>query len=267
MSLILDALNRSDHERKELNQVPGLQSVHLPQRVEKRSGWRRLYLERWLILLIVLYLAFDFVYDKLAGGPPAAPPSTAAPAHPQAGALPARAIPSAVLEQSAAAPAATRMPPLAAPKQARVSPRPAASQREIEALYRADPEELSVPPMSPMSPMSPIQKSSAETDVSALLAQAAGEQSGGADAAYLAVPYITGLSIEARREIPTIAYSEHTLGQTPTEHRVRLNGRLLAAGQKVQTDLVLVAIYPEGIVLSFRGTEFRLAALNRWVNF
>jgi general secretion pathway protein B len=67
MSLILDALNRAEQERNEKNHIPTLQSVHSPGDKVAPSLLKRLHLERWLIGLVVAYLAFDFFRDHMPG--------------------------------------------------------------------------------------------------------------------------------------------------------------------------------------------------------
>ncbi len=67
MSLILDALNRAEQERNEKNHIPTLQSMHSPGDKVAPSLLQRLHLERWLIGLVVAYLAFDFFRDRIPG--------------------------------------------------------------------------------------------------------------------------------------------------------------------------------------------------------
>jgi general secretion pathway protein B len=75
MSLILDALNRAEQERNEKNHIPTLQSVHRSGDQTPRSLLQRLHPERWLIALVIGYLAFDFFRDRV---PQADAPGSAA---------------------------------------------------------------------------------------------------------------------------------------------------------------------------------------------
>jgi hypothetical protein len=47
---------------------------------------------------------------------------------------------------------------------------------------------------------------------------------------------------------------------------VVLNGKELRPGGQPASGVKVVEILPDSVVLDYRGTEFRLRALNSWVN-
>jgi len=272
MSLILDALNRSERERRESDRVPSLQSVHAPAREQRDQPNQRRRVERWLLVLVLAILSVDFIVGRWqrrtaevesAPTPHAASRGELAPPPAVSGAAPGRP-PRA--EAEVATGVATEVEAAAAPKPDQAAD--VAQKREIEALYRGQILQPRVEPEPQTQPRRrpPAAQAPGDGDITALLARAKAPDANAANP-YLSVPYITELPAEVRSRIPTLNYSEHNLGRVAGEHRVRINGQLLAAGQTLPNDLKLLAIYPEGVILSFQGTRFRLEALNRWVNF
>jgi hypothetical protein len=78
-------------------------------------------------------------------------------------------------------------------------------------------------------------------------------------------PFIADLSQRAKDGIPTIFYQRHDYrGQSSSV--VVLNGKELRVGGRPATGVKVEEILPDSVVLSYQGTEFRLRALNSWVN-
>ena len=72
------------------------------------------------------------------------------------------------------------------------------------------------------------------------------------------------LSQQQKDRVPTIVYSDHDYSSTG-ESRVTLNGQQLRVGQRLTT-IRVVDILVDSVVLEVDGIEFRLRALNTWVN-
>ena len=75
---------------------------------------------------------------------------------------------------------------------------------------------------------------------------------------------LENLSQRQKDRIPTIVYSDHDYS-SDGESRVTLNGQQLRVGQRVAT-IRVVDILVDSAVLKVDGIEFRLRALNTWVN-
>ena len=75
---------------------------------------------------------------------------------------------------------------------------------------------------------------------------------------------LENLSQQQKDRIPTIVYSDHDYSSNG-ESRVTLNGQQLRVGQRVAT-IRVVDILVDSVVLKVDGIEFRLRALNTWVN-
>ena len=75
---------------------------------------------------------------------------------------------------------------------------------------------------------------------------------------------LENLSQQQKDRIPTIVYSDHDYSSNG-DARVTLNGQQLRVGQRVTT-IRVVDILVDSVVLKVDGIEFRLRALNTWVN-
>lgn len=78
------------------------------------------------------------------------------------------------------------------------------------------------------------------------------------------VPLLAEQSKQYRDSVPTLIYLSHDFNSRGVS-MVRINGEDLREGQRTRQVLVR-EILPDSVVLSFKETEFRLRALNSWVN-
>ncbi|MFT7287712.1 MAG: general secretion pathway protein B [Halieaceae bacterium] len=79
------------------------------------------------------------------------------------------------------------------------------------------------------------------------------------------VPLLAALSKQFRDSVPTLMYLRHDYNARAGKSTVLINGQTLRAGQRSRA-VELVEILPDSVVLRFAGTDFRLRALNSWVN-
>jgi hypothetical protein len=78
------------------------------------------------------------------------------------------------------------------------------------------------------------------------------------------VPLLENLTQQQKDMVPTIVYSMHQyLGDDATF--VELNGSRLRAGESSDA-IRVIEILADSVILSAAGTEFRLKALNSWIN-
>lgn len=266
MSLILDALNRADQERKEENHIPSLQTVHGSGEPDKPSLRQRLHLERWLILLVVAYLAYDFSRDSEKEAVVQEP----ALAHAQNTSDAPQSIAEAAQAAESTALAAKVVEPLAVPEEPVVETAPAQPQSgqqrrtpapAVESLYT---EPRPVPPQPGTTPSNAgdtVPQAPEPVQDTPQVPQT------GRELAFNLVLEVTDLDKEFRRQIPTLKYSNHQPANNPVDSRVVLNKTVYKEGDQVAPGLVLRQISPEGIVLEFQGTKFKLPAYNSWINF
>jgi hypothetical protein len=79
-------------------------------------------------------------------------------------------------------------------------------------------------------------------------------------------PFLASLSQQKKDQIPTLMYSRHDYSSDSRQSTVVINGKSLRAGGSVGGGVSVKEILPDSVVLSHQGTEFRLRALNSWVN-
>ena len=65
-------------------------------------------------------------------------------------------------------------------------------------------------------------------------------------------------------QLPAMVFSAHMYSSTDEDRWVRVNNRRLQEGGSVDSNVSIVRIEPQYVVLSFRGTEFKMAALTDW---
>lgn len=79
-------------------------------------------------------------------------------------------------------------------------------------------------------------------------------------------PFIAELSQQVKNDIPTIYYQRHDYGGDSASSSVMLNSKSVKVGGNVAPGVEVDEILPDSVVLDYRGTQFRLRALNSWIN-
>ncbi|MEM0954674.1 MAG: general secretion pathway protein GspB [Pseudomonadota bacterium] len=298
MSFILDALNRSGSDAQREPEVPGLQTVHgAPDAaVSYRPVW-------WMIATLVLLLLGAAGWGVVSLRQTPQPAAASASAKPENRVQPVRApvTPAgpAAAKQSADIAALYQQ----GEQQENLAERKNGSSSSVTEIAQAPQSPQAVPSASPPSSGSPGATSDIDkpTDVTELNEPApavrpAPASAADAGAATLdsgldiealakaaeaelarqrslepvpeesAVPLLSSLRQSVKDEIPSIFYREHSWATNPRERSVVLNKQRYREGQRVGPGLTLVEILENGVVMDFRGTEFRLSTLNSWVN-
>jgi len=80
------------------------------------------------------------------------------------------------------------------------------------------------------------------------------------------VPFLSELSQQTKDDIPTLYYQRHDYSSDTNLSSIVLNGTTVKAGGSPLPGLKVEEILPDSVVLNYRGTQFRLRALNSWVN-
>ncbi|MEM8662309.1 MAG: general secretion pathway protein GspB [Pseudomonadota bacterium] len=298
MSLILDALNRS---RQEGETVPTLASQHGASQTEKpREGavgilqWS-LVIGLSLAVIIIGWLLFDRTQpptgqDTIEARAPQVELATTAErtATPSPGIVVPESVVATIRSEEAQVPmqSQTSEPPpretetpVTNRRESNATSASAAAKRQVEdppvdpsvaALY-----EQTAPQPTPQSAPRPVAKAAepaavlpsqteSNIDIEALVAQAQAELAN-AELEDIGVPFLVALSQQTKDEIPSIMYQRHDYSGNPSQSSIVLNGQALRTGQSAN-GLKVIEILPDSSVLEFRGTQFRLRALNSWVN-
>lgn len=269
MSLILDALNRS---RREEDTVPGLATQHYAEPPPGQAGWRRML--PWAGLCVALAV---IAWLLLRGAPGDQPPVSTPENAPPAAVAVDRSTGPAVQPAARSAPPATV--PAAAPgpvPEPRAALPPSPSDPEVTALYRqprtdpapqvaATPSEPRRAP-APQAVAPPVPAAGEEpVDIAKLVEQAESELKN-RELEEHAAPFLVELSQHTKDQIPTIYYQRHDYAGDSPRSTVVLNGKQLRVGGTAAPGVKVVEILPDSVVLSHDGREFRLRALNSWIN-
>ncbi len=79
-------------------------------------------------------------------------------------------------------------------------------------------------------------------------------------------PFLSRLSQQIKDDIPTLYYQRHDYSSDPNLSSVVLNGTTVKAGGSPLPGMKVEEILPDSVVLNYRGAQFRLRALNSWIN-
>ncbi len=116
----------------------------------------------------------------------------------------------------------------------------------------------------PVTPQAPAAREE-PVDIAKLVEQAERELKN-RELAEHAAPFLVELSQHTKDQIPTIYYQRHDYAGDSARSTVLLNGRELRVGGTAAPGVKVVEILPDSVVLSHDGREFRLRALNSWIN-
>lgn len=273
MSFILDALDRSRRERDARSPDP-LLSPAADDPIAQTAGfpWVRLLLLALVFALGVI--AWLWLFRAPQAGPAAEPAAVTVPSH--ASPSPSSAVAEPVVSQSvlpsAAEPAAdtasgafgaevSRL--YSEARAASVDPGAGAPGRAAGENERTRTETVAgavagVPP--------DVEGTEAERNraVEAMVARAEAAMDNLGLAAHPA-PMLDELSQTVRDDIPTLIYSQHDYRANDGDSSVLINRERRRKGDSM-SGVRVQEILPDSVVLDYRGTVFRLRALNSWVN-
>lgn len=239
MSYILEALIKSDQERQQ-RAAPGLHTVHPPAALEARQP------ARWPYMAATTLLAG-------AVGSAAWLYATAERAN-QA----AVAIAPQQAQANQANPQANQGNPVAAPSAA-----PAAVRRDAPArpTRSDDGRRISDSPARGADHAGPLNASSpAAEPVPIIAAPAPQPRSPGRTVSGNGVVFVAELPASVQKEVPKLSISGYSHSVEADERMAIINDRALREGDEVTAGLKVEKISAEGVVFSYRGYRFRVAA-------
>tara|TARA_R110002110_G_scaffold77390_2_gene203508 strand:- start:49137 stop:50018 length:882 start_codon:yes stop_codon:yes gene_type:complete len=292
MSLILEALNRARREQHDAAPVPGVDSDHYYPAVEE-SPWRQRGLLGALavaLLVIGVLLGREFSRDGIEPSPaatvqpavmeeapvaPSAAPPVATTTAPETGGTPAsQAAPEApVTLEPVPEPVPEAVPEVSASAVDTSLPQPEAAatagtgtSAEVAALYQQTTAPEEAPEVAPeVAEASATVPASEEPVDIASLVTAAEQALEDVRLAEHPAPFLGDLSQQRKDAVPTLMYLQHDY-RSDGGSTVTINGQQARAGQTVGRGVTVEEVLPDSVVLSHAGQQFRLRALNSWVN-
>lgn len=269
MSLILDALNRADSERKNQAPVPDLNTHHRPLVLEPdETSYRRrwLFVAGGLICCVFMFLGYWFALVRTSATPVStltAPSSQVAINSP----VPAGKT-AASLSSYAAASAANsvaREPINSALKAAEVdhlyaqeAVAQAAPTADVSQLYDAEESTGSETIVDPFASLPGAQATPSAVEIEREPARTFDNT--------LHIQDFNDLPWNTKQKMPTISYQRHDYLAGGVSSVV-INGQTLGIGNIVATgQFVVQDILVDGVVLKQGDKTFKLRALNGWIN-
>jgi general secretion pathway protein B len=77
-------------------------------------------------------------------------------------------------------------------------------------------------------------------------------------------PRVSELPEHILVQLPAMVFSAHMFSSNDEDRWVRVNNRRLQEGSSIDNNVTIIKIEPQFVVLSFRGTQFRMNALTDW---
>lgn len=285
MSLILDALNRADNERKNQDAVPGLNTVHpAPAMVleDKPENRQKLYLAIFLSVIALVACVYWFIAKPDTNQVISS--TTALSASPTVAHNPVQLQPpAAVVAQIENKPInETKTPPLseATAKGSLIAPKPTAVVEQLYAAPEAKPASADPQVNQLYAAEEPTASESIEDPFSQPVAAAQPSlitDTTGIRGVLEAKPARTFVSItnvqdfnelpwNTKQQIPTISYQRHNFLAGGVSSVV-INGQTLGEGNIANSSqLIVQEIFEDGVVLKRGNVIFKLRALNGWIN-
>lgn len=291
MSLILDALNRAEHERKNQNAVPDLNTLHHPQPLNAVVPARPML---WLavaaalvLVAIVLVLVIVLRPEPVASSASVvqtSASSAAAIAVQQASPAPSQAAVVQSAPQSAAVAVKPAVAIEAKPATQRAvasvsaAPKVAAPKADIDKLYAAEdsqPVETAERGVNELYAAEAATTAASESIVDpfnpaaahAVTATAVQEQAPPRTFDSIKnIPDFNALPWNMRQQIPTISYARHNylaggVSSVVINNQTTGVGNIIGAGQ-----FIVQEIFVDGVVLKHGNAVFKLRALTGWIN-
>jgi general secretion pathway protein B len=280
MSLILDALNRAENERKNQNLVPDLSTLHTAAALAPAESSRQKW---WLItalvgIVIAMLIAIIFLLRKepvtaLATTAPAAQQTLKAapsvrPTEPNLQSPPNQRVDSQKATEVIAA--TVQQPEIPTLTSARSMP---AANADVKQLYDAESQPAPVvnESVSELYAAEPSNESETIVDpfnsaASSPVQSAQVQAPARTFASIKNIPDFNELPWNMRQKIPTITYQRHNfladgISSVVINNQTSGVGNIIAVGQFIVQD-----IYVDGVILKHGNSVFKLRALNGWIN-
>ncbi len=245
MSYILDALNKSEQERREQDNVPSLQAIH-EDAGKGHTGttakpWRALSVAVFVVVLLVLAA---FMWGR-SGTDDSPPPQALVPEQNIA----ERSLPAANMRKVKQAALPTAQSPKPDVDSLYQQPLPETQQSTVvQAVPKVDEPVVAEPEPTVQPEVSPeqaelVQKIARETQS-------------------LAGPNDLPNSLRAR--VPALIYTAHVYSSDESRGFAIINGRSRYKGDLLSDSLFVEAVLEDGVILNIQGYSFKLMAMKSW---
>ncbi len=254
MSYILEALKKSDRERKQ-GKVPTLETV------QDRSELRRHGIRpHWPIVLFGFLVLGGLSFSAWLYWPEPAPAPTASlKTSPPEAPSPADSTPTVDTTASRVLPTEETQKPGLLANQEQTAPEINPVKTTSSSPELTTPVTTTTSDNVPAAPPEVENQEPVTTDESAPGDQEERQSPPPIDQSNSGIVKFENLPTELKDELPEIKIGVHLYSENPDARRASINGRLLREGQLVEPGLHLEEITRQGAILSFRGRKFSVA--------
>ncbi len=244
MSYILDALKKSEQERKQ-GEVPGLNSFQENPPAPRSTRRHLIYLLIGFLLLIILAIGLWLFLRQ----PPMPTPAVTT---------------KEVLTDTTAMPLLEQPQPLEpeATQIAKEAPPDKPLQPAIIAKPETPPPALEDFTPEPETSLSSVETGAPTTDSGDNDQFLDDDRESPAPVKPKLIPF-ANLPADIRSALPELVIAAHYYSSKPASRMASINGRIMRQGQSVTEDLILEEIIPEGVILSYLDYRFSLEVFNR----
>jgi len=250
MSLLLDALNKADQERKRNQATPGINSHH--EHYGEGSGHNKMLIIIVAVTCLLILLAVIYWLGKYSNSPVVATPSTSTTSPSTASQTYSQAsIPTATSStEKKSVPAA---PPATEPlKEVANSD---STEANVASLYEQNTQ--TQPANATLTISAPAATPHTENTGTALVTPTSINQ-------FANLPDLHDLPNHVLEKIPSLNYSEHNYNSQGGS--VKINGEIKHLNDQITQGVVIDKILEDGIILHIDNYVFKMKALNSWVN-
>ena len=243
MSLLLDALNKADQERKRNEATPGINSNHGHAGDHNTRTLSITVIAAALIGFVILLAAIYWLGQRSSATAPIATAANSATA------------PLASQVQNTSQTLHSKPPILAPPAPESSAQEAITSEDDVASLYAQNTQ-----PPEQVAP-APVTEAAATNDNGITGVQPLTPTS---ITQFANLPDLHDLPSQILVKIPSLNYSEHNYNNIGGS--VKINGEIKHANDQLASGLVIDKILEDGMILHVDNYSFKMRALNSWVN-
>ena len=245
MSLLLDALNRADQERKRNEATPGIDSNH-EQRLDDEPRQNPVLFIAAIVVGILILAAIVYWLGQRSAAPVSSATNTSSAAK-------------TVTANSAPSNAEKKVEVVEPTPEVENAPAP---DESVTSLY----QQTQVPETNTAITISTPQPDQAQAAVDPAPAPEAAPPPTEPTSItqYTNMPELHNLQKDILEKVPTLTYSEHHYDVNDSS--VKINGHIFHVNEQIAGGITIDRILPDGIILNIEGHPFKMRAMNSWIN-
>jgi general secretion pathway protein B len=241
MSYILDALNKSEQERREQDNVPSLQAIH----EDSGKGHSTPAPRRWqpILVAVVIVLLLAVIASMWMSSGPSETPNTESPVRLQS-----------------TAPQSKLVVPTEKPTNA-VLPKVQTSKSDVDSLYS---NPLSDDHNDSVAIVEPAQGTPVKTEAMSVQPTEQAEPAKVTTPKPRSMNGPNDLPDQLRARLPALIYTAHVYSSDENRGFAIINGRSRYKGDLLSDSLFVEAVVEDGVILNIQGHSFMLMAMKSW---